>query len=318
MNGTLNPFHLWPVAASSQAAEIDRMVIAFTVVLVFLAGPVFILNAYWAWHYRHGRAVDRSYREARNLKIELSWMLIPFAFALVFFAWSGTVYDTEFHAPPDAMVIQAVGRQWMWKFQHPGGQWEINDLHVPVGSNVRINIQAQDVVHALYIPALRVQMDAIPGRPTMLWFRADRVGAYHLFCSELCGVDHSVMDGVLYVMTPAAFQAWLRHATTSGTLAAAGKKLFTSYGCSGCHTGGSSVRAPSLEGVYGRPVPLQNGQVMTADDAYLRDSILFPKKHIVAGYKSQMPSYNHKIPESDLVQLIEYIKSLATSGNNAP
>ncbi len=209
----MNPydvFHWWPTAASHHAQEIDHIVIAFTGVMVLLVGPIFVLLPYWLWKYGHGRNVDRQHRVNRNVTVEMSWTLIPFLVSLVFFAWAGVVYDRDFHPPPDAMIIHGVGKQWMWKFQHPGGQWEINNLHVPVNQDIRINLNSQDVVHALYIPALRVQMEVIPGRTTQIWFHATRTGAYHLDCSEYCGVNHSDMRGTIYVMTDAAYARWLR------------------------------------------------------------------------------------------------------------
>jgi cytochrome c oxidase subunit 2 len=206
---TPSPLDLWPVAASADAVQVDHVVFAFTVVLLLLTVPIFVFMAYCAAKYRAGRAVDRTQREARNLPIELSWMLIPFALSLIFFVWAARIYDHQMHPPPNAMVIEAIGRQWMWKFQHPGGQAEINDLHVPAGEAVRLNLASQDVIHALYIPALRIQMDAIPGRATELWFKADQPGAYLMYCSEFCGTDHSRMDGTLFVLRPAEYQAWL-------------------------------------------------------------------------------------------------------------
>ena len=208
------------------------------------------------------------------------------------------------------MTIDALGRQWMWKFQHPGGQWEINDLHVPAGKSVRIDLESQDVVHDLYIPALRVQEDAIPGRRTLLWFNADRVGAYRMFCSEFCGVDHSLMAGTLYVMSPADYQAWLKQSGTSQGLIAAGKQVFDGYGCSGCHAAGGTVRAPDLAGLYGRVVPLRDGGTTVADDAYIRDSILQPKKQIAAGYKPIMPPFGNVLNEQQVAQLEAFIRSL--------
>lgn len=305
---------LLPGSISGMAHTVDWMIIAFTIVTMFLVVPVFVCFTYWAWKYRRGRNVDRSQREMRNVRIELSWMLIPFAITLIFFVWAARAYDTNMNPPPNALRIDAIGRQWMWKFQHPGGQWEINDLHVPVGEPVAIEINSQDVVHALYIPALRIQMDAIPGRATTLWFKAVQTGRYLLECSEFCGTNHSVMTGSLYVMSPGGYQAWLTQAGAENSLAAAGKLLFSNYGCSGCHEGNSTVRAPSLVGLYGHPVPLENGGVVTADRSYIQDKILYPKEQPIAGYKNVMPSFAGKMPESDLVKIIAYIQSLGESG----
>jgi cytochrome c oxidase subunit 2 len=312
------PPQLWPPAASGMANEIDLIFAAWCVVLFLLVAPVFVFMTYCAVKYRAGRDVDRSHREARNLPVEMSWMIIPFLISLVFFFWAGDVFLQEQNPPPDATVITALGRQWMWKFQHHGGQWEINDLHVPVGRPIRIDIESQDVVHALYIPALRLQEDAIPGRTTQLWFKADRVGAYRLFCSELCGADHALMAGTLYVMAPADYQTWLKQAGGSQSLAAEGKHLFVTYGCSGCHGPSSTVRAPDLDGVYGRPVPLQDGSIVIADDAYLHDKILMPNKQVPAGYKPDMPSFAGKISDADVAELVAYIKSLGEGAEHQP
>lgn len=304
------PGNLWPPAASATAGEIDQIFAVWCAVLILLVAPVFVYMTFCAVKYRAGRNVDRTHREARNLTIEMSWTLVPLLISLVFFFWAGSVYLREQNPPPNAMVVTAVGRQWMWKFQQPGGQWEINDLHVPVGVPVRINISSQDVVHALYIPALREQEEVVPGRTTQMWFKADRIGAYKLFCSELCGVDHSLMAGTLYVMSRTDYQQWLQQFNISPTLVASGKQLFDSYGCAGCHLSGGTVHAPPLVGVYGRAVPLSTGSTVIANDAYIRDSILEPKKQVVAGYKPIMPSFKGVISDAELAELVAYIKSL--------
>jgi cytochrome c oxidase subunit 2 len=312
------PSQLWPPAASAIAGEIDKIFAVWCAVLILLVAPVFLFMAWCAFKYRAGRPADRTHRVARNLTVEMSWMVLPFLISLVFFFWAGDLYLQEANPPPDATVITALGRQWMWKFQHPGGQWEINDLHVPVGRPIRIDIESQDVVHSLYVPAMRLQEEAVPGRITKMWFKADRVGAYNLYCSELCGADHSLMAGTLYVMSPTDYQAWLTESGTSRSIVSAGKQLFDSYGCSGCHGPASSVRAPPLVGVYGRVVPLQNGSTVVADDAYIRDSILEPRKQIVAGYKPIMPSFAGAISDGELAELVAYIKSLGQGSNGTP
>jgi cytochrome c oxidase subunit 2 len=314
------PLLLWPAAASNAATHVDYLISAFTAVTLLLTVPIFLAITYFALVYRVGRRADRRHGADRNVKIELSWMLIPFFLTLGFFAWGAQLFDAAKHPPANAMQIQAIGRQWMWKFQHPGGQGEINDLHVPTGQPVLINMISQDVIHSLYLPAFRVQMETLPARYTQLWFTADRPGQYRLYCSEYCGTDHSVMDGVLTVMTPHDYEHWLTQAGSSQSLAASGKRLFASYGCSGCHGAASTVRAPTLAGLSGRPVPLEGGGTRIADDTYLRDKILNPDHNLIAGYKQVMPSYNGVIPEDELMQLIAFIKTDQTvqAGETTP
>lgn len=306
MNGALD---LWPASASASAGQSDLLILAFTVVILLLTVPIFVAITYFAFRYRKGTKADRRNDESRSNLIELSWMIIPFVMTLFFFFWGARLFDEHRHPPEGAMQINAIGRQWMWKFQYPGGQSEIDNLHVPTGQPVVIRMISQDVIHALYIPALRIQNEVLPDRYTEIWFNADRVGTYHLFCSEYCGTDHSVMDGMLTIMTPGDFQNWLAHSGSTQSLAAAGEAVFASYGCAGCHTGQSTARAPSLVGLVGKPVPLEAGGTVVADDSYLRDKILRPDHNKIAGYKQVMPSFRSVIAEDDLTRLVAYIKS---------
>ncbi len=285
--------------------------VLFLALIVMLVVPVFVLPAYFMIKYRRGSPADRSHRPRGNPLIEFSWALFPLAGALVFFTWAAWLYVEEQTPPEDALEITAIARQWMWKFQHPGGQREIDELHVPAGQPVKITLISQDVIHSLYLPALRIKQDVLPDRFTDLWFQADRTGEYHLMCTEFCGTGHSVMRGRIVVMEPAAYQEWLEVADVDVTLADRGALLFRRYGCSGCHEDSDVVRAPPLEGVFGGPVPLASGEVIVADEAYIRDSILLPTKHIVAGFQPIMPSFEGKLGEDDLVALIAYVRSLA-------
>jgi cytochrome c oxidase subunit 2 len=177
---------------------------------------------------------------------------------------------------------------------------------------------SQDAIHSFFMPAFRIKRDVVPGRYQYLSFEAERTGAYHLFCAEYCGTDHSHMTGRIVVLTPTDYEAWLAKEATTGTLATEGANLFRQLGCSGCHGAGSAVRAPPLEGLYGRPVALQNGGSVIADDKYIRDSILLPNTQVVAGYEPQMPSYAGKASEDEVVSLVAYIKSLADAARPSP
>ncbi len=309
MNGVGNPLDIWPAAASASAVKADHLILAFTVLTLFLTVPIFPGITYFAVKYRQGVKANRQSSEARSSAIEMTWMIGPFVLTLFFFFWGARMFMDHKTLPEGALQVEVIGRQWMWKYQHPGGQSEINDLHVPVGQNVALHMISQDVIHAFYIPALRIQMDVLPDRYTDLWFKADKPGVYHLFCSEYCGTDHSVMGGSISIMQPSDYQAWLARSGSEGTLAAAGETLFSSYGCAGCHQGQSTVRAPSLVGLFGRPVPLEDGTTIVADDSYIRDKILNPNDHLIAGYRQVMPSFKDVIAEDDLLRLVAYIKS---------
>jgi len=213
-----------------------------------------------------------------------------------------------------------VGKQWMWKFQHLDGQREINELHVPVGRPVKLIMTSEDVIHDVFVPAFRVKADVLPGRYTNLWFQPTKPGRYHLFCAEYCGTRHSNMIGWVYAMKPADYQAWLAGGTPGETLASAGAKLFVQQACNTCHGEQKGARGPSLSGIFGRQVHLQNGQTIIADESYIRESITNPQAKLVAGYPPIMPTFQGLISEEGLLQLIAYVKSLSpnASAGGAP
>jgi cytochrome c oxidase subunit 2 len=301
---------LWPQQASAYAGRVDLLIWAYTAVVVLLTAPVFVLLAVFAIKYRRGRPADRRHRVGGSVLVETSWAVIPFLLTIAFFVYAASLFFQLHRPPANAMVINVVAKQWMWKFQHPEGQREINALHVPVSQPVELVMTSQDVIHSLYLPALRIKQDVLPDRYTKLWFRADRPGVYRLHCAEFCGADHSVMGGVLYILTPADYARWLQRSGVDASLAAQGQALFHSLGCSGCHNPASSVHAPLLEGVYGRPVPLSDGRVVTADDQYIHDSILQPNRDVAAGYAPVMPTFANVVSEDQVSALVAYVKSL--------
>jgi cytochrome c oxidase subunit 2 len=261
--------------------------------------------------YHAGSDADRSHRIKKSWHWEIGWTALTLVGFLGLFVWGASLYLKIYGEPRDALPIYVVGKQWMWKAQHPGGQREIDELHVPVRTPVRLILASQDVIHSFFVPAFRVKHDVVPGRYQNLWFQADKAGVFELLCSEYCGTDHSRMTGRIVVMEPADFESWLSRQDVGGTLASEGAALFRELGCSGCHTGQASVRTPSLAGLYGKPVALQGGGIAVADEGYIRDSILRPRSQIAAGYGPQMPSYAGRVSEDELVRLVAYIKSLA-------
>ncbi|HEX4097601.1 MAG TPA: cytochrome c oxidase subunit II, partial [Caulobacteraceae bacterium] len=229
----------WPVEASTHAAKVDALFAAFLVLVVALTIPVFVLMLVYSIKYRRGSKADRTHRPSQSVLIETSWTVIPFLLALTFFAYAAVLYLNLGRPPADSLVIDVVAKQWMWKFEHPGGQREIDDLHVPVGRDVELSMTSQDVIHSFFVPALRIKQDVLPGRYTTMWFNANRPGTYDLRCSQFCGMDHSEMIGRVVVLSQPGYAAWLEQAGTSGALADQGKALFQSLGCGGCHEGQS-------------------------------------------------------------------------------
>ena len=302
--------HLWPAEASAYSGQVDMLVLAFTALIICLSAPVFILIVVFAVKYRRGKPADRSHPVNQRMGWEVSWALIPFLLIIFFYVWSTRLFFDAHEMKPGALGIDVVAKQWMWKFQHPGGQREINELHVPAGALVKLNMASQDVIHSLFVPALRIKQDVLPGRYTTLQFTADKPGHYRLACAEFCGTDHARMGGSVIVMKPAGYTRWLEESEVDQSLARQGRQLFMARGCSGCHGPAARVHAPDLVGLFGSEVPLENGDIVTADEQYVRDSILLPQSQIAAGYPHIMPTFQNLLSEDEVLQLIAYIKSL--------
>ena len=307
-------FPLIPEQASSTGGQVDLLFYFLVGLTLLVLAVVFVPMAYFLYTYRQGSPADRTPREISAWKVELTWSIIPLFITVGIFFWAAMLFVHIRTPPPgeDAMEINVIGKQWMWNVQHPEGRRELNVLHVPLGRTVRLQMTSQDVIHDFFVPAFRMKEDVVPGRYTAQWFKATKLGSFHLFCSQLCGMGHATMVGWVTVMTPSDYDAWLNQGGAQPTLVARGERLFRTLGCSGCHGENSQIRAPSLHGLYGHPVPLDTGEVVTADDRYIHDSILLPQKQIVASYAPIMPSYYGQIGEEEVFQLIQYIKSMAS------
>jgi len=313
-----------PQEASAYASQYDWLLYAVTAVTGVVTVGVLIVMCAFALRYRKGSSAPRSPRsDAEHLLrarrwIEITWITLPLLIFLAMAAGGAWLYFEHFAPPADAMSIYVVGKQWMWKLEHANGKREIDELHVPRGRAVRLAMTSQDVIHSFFLPAFRIKQDVLPGRYTELWFAANRTGDFHLFCAEYCGTAHSHMIGRVVVMEPAEFAAWLDVGAPRESMAERGAGLFRSYGCSGCHGERATVHAPKLEGLFGRPVPLEGGAMVIADERYVRDSILQPKREIAAGYPPIMPSFAGRIGEEDLLDLIAYVRSLGRSQGAEP
>jgi cytochrome c oxidase subunit 2 len=306
-----------PPAASSMAAEVDRLYAGLLAVTGLVLLLVFVLLLTFAIRYRRGSDADRGDRIRKSWRWEVSWTTATLIAFVALFFWGADLYARLYTPPADAVDIYVVGKQWMWKIQHPDGQREINELHVPLNRPVRLVMTSQDVIHSFYVPAFRLKHDVLPGRYEALWFKAVTPGEYPILCAEFCGTEHAHMIGRVVVLEPAAYERWLGEGAPQ-SLAAAGEAVFRAQGCSGCHGANSTVHAPSLEGLYGRQVPLQDGSFVTVDERYIRDSILRPRAEIAAGYAPIMPSFAGRIEEEEMTALIAYIKSLGTRARSEP
>ena len=303
---------LFPAEASTIAPYTDALyffLLGMTIFGVLLVGT---LVFGFGIRYRRARHPVAIQVEGSTL-LEATWTIIPLGIFLVIFVWGALLYFRIYNPPVNAMNVYIIGKQWMWKAEHPGGQHEINALHVPSGRPVQLTMISQDVFHSFSIPDFRVKREVIPGRYTTVWFQATDPGVYHLFCSQYCGTLHSGMIGQITVLKPEDYEKWLKQSTSGMSLAQNGERLYASMGCISCHSGNAAARGPNLAGVYGSRLIQADGSQVLVNDAYLRDSILNPSQHVTAGYAPIMPTYQGQISEDGLISLVEYIKNLQTN-----
>lgn len=303
-------FPFFPPEASSVAGQVDALYFFLLALSAFFTVAVATTVVFFAIKYKRTHADQVPEQIEGNILLELTWSIIPLGLALFTFFWSTAVFFNIARPPDNALQMYVVGKQWMWKVQHPEGVREINSLHVPLGQPVKLLMATEDVIHSFYIPAFRMKADVVPGKYTSMWFKPTKTGTFHLFCAEYCGTKHSGMIGEVVVMEPAAYQQWLAGGPSSGSMVSRGEKLFTDLACVTCHLNGPSQRGPSLINLPGKPVQLASGGTVLADDNYLRESILNPTAKVVAGYQPVMPSFQGLVNEEGLMALLTYIKSL--------
>jgi cytochrome c oxidase subunit 2 len=304
-------FPLIPEQASNFAPAVDLLMLFVVVISLFFAVAITAAVIYFFFKYERKHQTEIGVPIHGDSRLETAWIVVPLVLAMAMFAWGAVVYVDYRHSPVDTLDIYVVGKQWMWKVQQPNGLKEINEIHLPVGRDVRLIMASEDVIHDFSVPAFRVKMDVVPGHYNTMWFRPTKAGRYRLYCSQYCGTNHAIMTGWITVMEQGDYAAWLSGAAgAEGNPLVAGEKLFAERACITCHLSDGKGRAPSLNGFYGGKVLLADGRTVTADDAYIRESILQPNAKIVAGYQPLMPSFQGQLTEEQIIALTAYIKSL--------
>jgi len=291
------------------AGQVDALYIYLLLVSGVMTGLIYLAVTVLAVKYRRKPGHEAHQIEGSTI-LEITWSIIPFGVMLTFFIWGAVLYFKERTPPADSTEVYVVAKQWMWKVEHMEGQREINELHVPIGQDIKLIMTSQDVIHSFFIPAFRIKQDVLPGRYTTAWFRATKAGRYHLFCAEYCGTNHSGMGGDIVVMEPQEYAVWMAGGP-SAPLQETGKQLFVSLGCSTCHRFDVQGRGPNLQGAYNKPVLLEDGRTVIADENYVRESILNPTAKIVSGFKPVMPTFQGIISDEQLNALVAYVKSLS-------
>ncbi len=315
---------LTPEKATLIAQEAHLLAILLAVVGVIAVALVYISIYRSAVKYKRGSDTDRSKQPSENSRKQTAHALIIFIVLLMIFVLSADTFLRAITPPDNTLEIAAVGKRWMWKFQHyPDGQREINELHVPIGRPIKLTMTSQDVAHSLFIPALGVQQAVMPNHYTSAWFEVTTVltqpgayKAYRLTGGQYNGTAYSQMVGNVIALSPADYQLWLDGEYVLGgaevelTPVEKGQALFEGRGCAGCHLADGNGVGPWFAGRYGTDIELEGGGSVTVDDDYLRESILDPAAKMVSGYTTaEMPPY--KFSDEELANIIAYIKSLS-------
>ncbi|MEO7918398.1 MAG: cytochrome c oxidase subunit II [Thermoanaerobaculia bacterium] len=310
---------MFPEASSALARDVDRLFFFSLAGSVFFSALIFILVVGFAVKFRRRHPDEIGVPDKHSsLTLEILWSVIPLALMMVLFVWGTKVFFAISRPPSNAAQYFVIGRQWMWKIQHPEGNREINELHIPLGRPIKLTMTSEDVIHSFFIPAFRVKADVVPGRYQTLWFQADRTGTFYLFCSQYCGAEHSRMVGRVVVMEAHDYEAWLAGSGPGSPASLSGDALFTTFACNTCHRPDTAARAPLLAGLHGSHVLLQGGQTVLADDSYIRESILDPAAKVTAGFQPIMPSFKNQLNEDQILQLINYIKALKGAEPHEP
>jgi cytochrome c oxidase subunit II len=331
MNELMRRLLFLPEQASAYAREVDALHYFVITVTILGAAGVFLAAIYFFVRYRRRSDTDLTPEVKPRVVHEVLFVTVPLGLFLLWFAIGYPQYMRLATPPPDAMDVYVQGKKWMWKFAYPDGPSSIDALRVPAGRPVRLLITSRDVIHSFFVPALRIKMDALPGRYTQTWFLSDRPGRYEIFCTEYCGVGHSAMLGELIVMPPAEFDAWLEQQRSgihqaqdaapapgerimaSSNVVEEGRRVAAEQGCLKCHSvDGTRHIGPTWTDLYMRQGKLTNGKLVVADEAYLTRSMMDPGGEIVAGFQNVMPTYQGRMSPPQVAAIVEYIKSLRT------
>ena len=302
-----------PESASNFADQFNPLFGALLALSIFFGGGVLATVVLFAVRYRQGSKVPRKRPNVATPVLE-AWLIgVPMVLGLAIFGWGAKLYTAERTIPRNATEIFVVGKQWMWQIYHANGVRELNQLTLPIGQPVRLTMVSQDVIHAFYVPAFRIQYYVLPGRYTAQWFIPTKTGSFLLLCNQYCGMNHSTMVGHIKVLSQTDYSRWLANQNGTDlapmqTLLARGKSLFAEKQCGSCHASRDTSKAPTLIGVFGKTRRLRDGSEVIADADYLRNAITHPESFRLAGEPESMPSYAYLSPE-DLWALIHYVES---------
>jgi cytochrome c oxidase subunit 2 len=301
-----------PPAVTGIAGQVDNLYsfllwTSFIGCAILLGGMIFFVMK-----YKRRTDTDKTPYISHNTFLEFLWSFIPLVLFLVMFGWGWNIYHQMREMPENALEVHVFGRQWSWEFVYKSGKTSGSEFVVPVNTPVKLLMTSKDVLHSFYIPSMRIKQDVVPGRYTALWFTAEKLGDFQIFCAEYCGTTHSGMLAKMKVVTQADYEKWIQENEDGMTLAEKGQKYYSDKGCVACHSiDGSAKVGPSWKGIFKKEHEMDDGLKVIADENYLRESILNSNAKTVKGFgKGVMPSYQGQLTEDQVNALIEFIKSL--------
>lgn len=301
-----------PIEGSTIAKDVDAL-FSFTVWASIIACVILLGSmVYFVIKYQRRAENEKTAFISHNYILEFAWSFIPLAIFLGMFYWGWHVYSIARTFPKNALEVTITGKQWAWDMTYDNGKKTTNELVVPVGTPVVLNMTSIDVIHSFYVPAFRLKQDVVPGKRSKLWFQSDKMGEYHLFCAEYCGTAHSGMIGKVRVVSKPEYDEWLKKDKSTMTPAELGHDVYVSKGCVACHSVDGTIKVgPSFKGIWGTVTKHTDGTSATVDVDYIRESMLDPQKHYVQGFAGViMPSFQGLVTEDEINDIAEYIKSL--------
>lgn len=318
----------FPEQVSTFAGAVDFLFFFIFWISVFFFVLVVGMMTYFVLKYRRVEGQEPEHSHSHNTPLEVTWSVVPGILVLIIFALGFVPYMDMRSPPADTYEINVTANMWNWNFRYPTGAVS-GELHVPIGTPVKLVMRSQDVLHSLYVPAFRVKQDVVPGRYTGMWFEATKTGTYDLFCAEYCGQKHS--DMITKVVAHAlerealtepgeqTFDEWMEIASDPGLGAdgkpipphEAGERVVGMFGCMQCHSDdGTKKVGPSFKGYYGKEVDIVNMGKVPMDEEYIRESILEPNAKIRLGYEPKMPSFKGQMKDEWIDFIIAYIKHM--------
>ncbi len=303
-----------PPAQSTYAGDVDALFNFILIAGLIIFVIVIATTVFFSMKYRRKGMATKTSGTDHNLGLEILWTAIPTALIVIVFIWTFRSYIKMSVVPGDAIEIKVTAQKWFWTFDYAEGANSVNELVIPVNQPIKLLMSSQDVIHSFFIPNFRAKMDVLPNRYSITWFEATSTGTYDLFCTEYCGKGHSEMLGSVRVVSEEEYKKWIDEGSDPGkglTLEEFGRKLYVKKACNTCHTtDGSKGVGPTFKGVFGREEIMEDGTPITVEENYIRESILEPKAHIVAGFQPVMPTYQGLLKDREIDAIIAYLKTM--------